>query len=493
MELRFLGGAKEVGRSCVLLSTEKTSILLDCGLKSTKPTKYPVFEDLPPIDAVIWSHAHIDHIGATPLLFSKNLVSSNFKGIFATPPTLALASILLPDSYTLALRQWHELGIEDLYQHEHISKTLASVKTVNLHRDFKIGDLEIKLYEAGHILGSCLIAVKAHGKKVVYTGNLGAPGRAEHLNPPEPVEGTNVLLLESTYGLTLQHPSLREAKRRLISSITETLKKGGKVLIPSFSVGRGQKVMRMLRKANLGCKVFYDGLLKDATWFYWRFTSYLSDPLIREVCLTRSNPFIDGIEPVSDMRLRKKIAKSKESCVILAPSGMLEGGWSPYYLKEIASCEENKVILVGHQGEDTVGEKLSKGERKVELHVPTEKFDWIKEEVEIRCEVDIIEGFSGHGAANDLRLYARSVRPNTIILHHGDPEALENLGEILKKDPYLSNSSIKILELTEIYSFGSKELSVDQKTLREILSRLDDIERRIRELEDGFSNSKNKP
>jgi len=485
MELRLLGGAKEVGRSCLLLSTEKTSILLDCGLKSTKPTEYPLLEDLPPIDAVIWSHAHIDHIGATPLLFARDLVSNNFKGIFATPPTLALASILLPDSYTLALRQWQELGMEELYQHEHISKTLSSVRTINLHRIFKIGDFEIELYEAGHILGSCLVAVKAHGVRLVYTGNMGAPGRAEHLNPPELVKDTDVLILESTYGLTLQHPSLKEAKRRLISSITETIKEGGKVLIPSFSVGRGQKVMRMLRKANLGCKVYYDGLLKDATWFYWRFTSYLSDPLIREVCLTRSNPFIDGIEPVNDMRLRKKIARSKEPCVILAPSGMLEGGWSPYYLRELADDEKNKVILVGHQGEGTVGDKLSKGKRKVDLYVPTEKFDWIKEEVEIKCNIDLIEGFSGHGAANDLRLYARSVRPNTIVLHHGDSKAIENLGNILKKDPYLSSSSILTPELGDTYDFGLKRAHIEEDALKEVLSRLEALERRIRKLEGG--------
>jgi len=483
MEVRFLGGAKEVGRSCILLRTDETSILLDCGLKSTKPTEYPIFDDLPPIDAVIWSHAHIDHIGATPLLFSKNLVSDNFIGIFATPPTLALASILLPDSYTLALRQWHELGMEELYQHKDISRTLASVKTINLHRNFKVRDVEIEFYEAGHILGSCIVAITLHGRKLVYTGNLGAKGRAEHLNPPEAVEGTDILLLESTYGLLLQHPSLKEAKRKLLSSITETIKKGGKVLIPSFSVGRGQKIMRMLRKANLGCKVYYDGLLKDATWFYWRFTSYLSDSLIREVCLTRSNPFVDGIEPISDMKTRRKIVKIKEPCIILAPSGMLEGGWSPYYLKELADDEKNKVILVGHQGEGTVGDKLSKGERKVKLYVPTESFDWIKEEVEIKCDVDLIEGFSGHGAANDLRLYARSVRPETIILHHGDTKAIENLRNILRKDPYLTNSSILTLDLGESYNFEPKREILKEEALKEILSRLEDLERRIGRLE----------
>jgi len=483
MELIFLGGAKEVGRSCLLLSTDETSILLDCGLKSTKPTEYPIFDDLPPIDAVIWSHAHIDHIGATPLIFSKDLVSDKFVGIFATPPTLALASILLPDSYTLALRQWRELGMEELYRHEHISRALASVKTINLHKRFKIGDLEVEFYEAGHILGSCIISVKARGRKLVYTGNLGAPGRAEHLNPPETVKGTDILILESTYGLTLQHPNLKEAKRRLISSITDTIKKGGKVLIPSFSVGRGQKVMRMLRKANLGCKVYYDGLLKDATWFYWRFTSYLSDPLIREVCLTRSNPFINGIKRIDDMKLRKRIVKTKEPCVILAPSGMLEGGWSPFYLKEIAEDEKNKVILVGHQGEGTVGDKLAKGERKVELYVPTESFDWIKEKVEIKCDVELIEGFSGHGAANDLRLYARSVRPNTIILHHGDPDAIDYLGNILGKDPYLSNSSMLVPELDTRHNLESKEVKVKEDALKEIFTRLEDLERRISRLE----------
>lgn len=486
MRLRFLGGAKEVGRSCLLLSTDNTSILLDCGIKSAKPTEYPAFEDLPPVDAVIWSHAHIDHIGATPLLFSKGLLSDDFRGVFATPPTLALASILLPDSYTLALRQWRELGMEELYQHDHIARTLSSVKTVNLHEDFKIGDFRIKFYEAGHILGSCIIAVNVEGLNIVYTGNIGAPGRAEHLNPPEAVEGADVLLLESTYGLILQHPSLKEAKRRLISSIMDTIKRGGKVLIPAFSVGRGQKIMRVLRKANLGCKVYYDGMLKDTTWFYWRFTSYLSDALIREVCLTRSNPFIDGIEPINGMRERKKIVSSGKPCVILAPSGMLEGGWSPYYLKELAEDEKNRVILVGHQGEGTVGEKLSKGKRRVELYVPTEKFEWVKTEVEVKCEVEVIEGFSGHGAANDLRLYARSVRPDTIILFHGDPEAIEKLESLLERDPYLTGSSIITTETGKTIDFEQKE-AISKSELKEILSRLEELERRISRLEGSLS------
>ncbi|MEM3525803.1 MAG: MBL fold metallo-hydrolase [Candidatus Jordarchaeaceae archaeon] len=483
MEVSFLGGVCEVGRSCVLLKSDDTRILLDCGIKQGERTAYPLLEGIEGgVDAVVLTHAHIDHSGALPLLFSLGKCSPDFFGIFCTPPTVALSHVLLRDCWRLQQIEWEKFGLAPLYGYEDLVSCLNSFRAVNYHSSFDVGDFTFTFFESGHVLGSCFVKVESHEGTLIYTGDVGGFYRSNHLNPSETGVKCDFLIMESTYGDTLQHPSIKQVHNNLIEIIKKYFEEqpNGKILIPAFSFARSQEIMRLFSLRNIPYPVYYDGMIKDTQPIYDTHIAYMNEEVKNQFYQTRRNPFLGNFTPINTMQQRWRIIRGKKPAIILAPSGMLNGGWSPFYLSKLNS-PENLLLFVSYEAEETPGRKILDGEKKVKITLLNDEYEWSEEELEVKIRVARIEGFSAHAAANDLRTFARSCKPEKIFLVHGEPTSAECLKETFRKDRILKDAETIIPQVGEPYTLKAENAGRD--VLRRIIERLDSLEERVSRIE----------
>ncbi|MEM2135007.1 MAG: MBL fold metallo-hydrolase RNA specificity domain-containing protein [Candidatus Jordarchaeaceae archaeon] len=482
LEVCFLGGVCEVGRSCVLLKSDDTRILLDCGIEQGERTEYPSLELVDGVDAVVLTHAHIDHSGALPLLFSLGKCSQDFMGIFCTPPTVALSHIMLRDCWKLQQVEWERFNLPRLYDYEDLVECLNNFKSVNYHSSFNVGDFTITFYESGHVLGSCFLKIESHDGTLVYSSDIGGFNRSNHLNPPETGMRCDWLILESTYGATLQHPAIKQVYNSLIELIRSHFEEHpeGKVLIPCFAFARSQEVMRLFSMRNLPYPVYYDGMIKETQRVYDAHVAYMNEEVKNQFYQTRQNPFLGNFTPIETMEQRWNVIRSKKPAIILSPSGMLNGGWAPFYLSKL-NTPENLIIFVSYQAEGTPGREIVDGKEKVKITILDEDYEWSEEELEVKIKVAKVEGFSSHAAANDLRTFARSCKPEKIFLVHGDPQNVEALSQIFKKDKILKDAETIIPEMGKSYQL---KLDIAGKDLiKTIIYKLEDLEARISKIE----------
>ncbi|MFB0564030.1 MAG: MBL fold metallo-hydrolase [Candidatus Lokiarchaeia archaeon] len=487
MEISFLGSLGEVGRSCVFLESDETKVLLDCGIKLGERTEYPLLDLVDSVDAVILTHAHIDHTGALPLLFSFKKLASEFKGIFCTPPAVALSHILLRDCWKLQQIEWEKFGLKPLYDYQDLVECLNNFKSINYHSSFDVGDFTITLFESGHVLGSCFLKIESHEGTLMYTGDIGGFYRSNHLNPPETGIRCDWLIMESTYGATLQHPAIKQVH----NSLTEIVKNyfeehpHGKILIPAFAFARSQEIMRLFSLRKLPYPVFYDGMIKDTQPVYDAHVAYMNEEVKNQFYQTRQNPFLGDFTPIETMEQRWRVIRGKNPAIILAPSGMLNGGWSPFYLSKLNSSE-NLLIFVSYQAEETPGRRIVDGEKKVKITLLNDEYEWSEEELEVEIGVARVEGLSAHAAANDLRTFARSCKPEKIFLVHGESQDVEALSQMFQKDKMLKDAEIIVPQTEKRYALkldiAGKEL------LKRIIERLDSLEERISRIENRFDH-----
>lgn len=499
VEIRILGGAKEVGRSCIYLETDQSSILLDCGIKQGETTEYPELEEIGPIDSVILSHAHIDHTGALPLLSNKGLLQEEAP-IYCTPPTATITKTLLWDSLKLHKQKWDEEGVEYLFQKTDVEDVLERMVTVPYHSFQVTSDIKGRFGNSGHILGSSWIRIESGGKSLLYTGDLGE-GRSNHLARPEDPPKSDVLITESTYGSTRQHPSFTDVCNELISLAS----KETPILIPSFAVGRSQEILRLLktRKGIKGSRIFYDGMITDLMPTFRGYTSdiYMAKSIVNSIKNAGDPcPFHpEGASIPRTMSDRRRIARSAKHPIIVAPSGMLEGGWSTFYLKEFSRFREKaEVILVGYQAEGTVGRKLSEcegEESSVTLNAlappgeavdEADSFGFHDVEAKVPCSwIRSLSGFSTHASSNFILKFLRKTLPERILILHGDEKNSKALKEVIESDSTLKNSEI------DIPNFGEK-LRIKERIPESFKRRLDDLENKIERLEGGMNENKGK-
>ncbi|MGQ9721458.1 MAG: MBL fold metallo-hydrolase [Candidatus Jordarchaeum sp.] len=482
MEISFSGGVCEVGRSCVLLKSEDTRILLDCGIKLGERTKYPSLDHVKGVDAVILTHAHIDHIGALPLLFSMDKRSPDFEGIFCTPPTVALSHVMLRDGWKLQQVEWERFNLPKLYDYEDLVECLNNFKAVNYHSSFDVEDFTFTFFESGHVLGSCLVKIESHEGTLVYTGDIGGFYRSNHLNPPETGVRCDWLIMESTYGATLQHPAIRQVQNNLIEIIRNYFEEHptGKILIPAFAFARSQELMRLFSLRNLPYPVYYDGMIKDTQPVYDAHVAYMNEEVKNQFYQTRQNPFLGNFTPIETMEQRWSVIRDKKPAIILAPSGMLNGGWSPFYFSKL-NRPENLLILVSYQAEGTPGRLIRDGERKVTITLLNDDYEWSDEQLDVKIGVASIEGLTAHASANDLRTFARSCKPEKIFLVHGEAKEVEYLSQMLKKDKILKDAEVVVPQIEKGYEL--KVEMVGKDVLKRIIERLDSLEERISRIE----------
>jgi len=428
MKIHFLGAADAVTGSRHLVDIDGQTILLDCGLfqgfktlreRNWAPLPLPARE----IDAVILSHAHLDHSGYLPAL-----VKQGFKGpIHCTQATRDLAEVMLLDSAHLQeedARRANRRGFSrhapalPLYTVSDAKLAIARLTPLPAAKTARLGNVLAELTPVGHLLGACAVTLRHRDLTLVYSGDL---GRSQDLLMPAPqrVPHADVLLVESTYGNRLHPPE--DAQTQLGAVIRATLRRGGSVLLPSFAVGRAQALMLVLQRLKAAGEipedvpVFLDSpMATAATALYQKHRKLL------RLSAREANTLCDGVTVVTTPQQSEKVSRTRWPSVIISASGMATGGRVLHHLKAMAPNPRHSIVFPGFQVAGTRGAKLVEGAAEVKI---------FGEYVAVKAQVSHLEGFSGHADANELMLWLQGFEaaPRQTFVVHGEPAAADAL------------------------------------------------------------------
>jgi metallo-beta-lactamase family protein len=445
MKITFLGAAGEVTGSQHLIETDNLRLLLDCGLfqgrRSETHSKNAHFRcDPKTLDGVILSHAHIDHCGNLPGLYK-----AGFRGpIFCTEATADVADIMLRDSAGIQAEDAKYLSrrlksghppLEPLYSRKDVRETVRLFETLEYGEWHELSpQLSVRLSEAGHILGSAVVEIDLEDagerKNVIFTGDLGRRG-LPLLRDPQPVGGCDVLICESTYGNRV-HPPAADMKSTLLRIITEAVNRGGRVIIPAFSLGRTQNVVYFLNQLTEEqllpeIPIFVDSPLSTRlTEVYRRHQDLLDADAQRLLSLDDDLFRFPKLNYIRTQQESIALNRFKEPCVIISASGMCENGRIRHHLKHAISGENNTVLIIGFQAAHTLGRRLVEKRERVRM------FD---REFPVRAHIEIVNGLSAHADVEDFKWFFQHMAADRGIgqafLVHGDPAASQSLAGVM--------------------------------------------------------------
>jgi len=436
IRLIFLGGARQVGRSCLLLQTPVSNILLDCGIDPAtgEQDKFPTLNvpefDIAKLDAIILSHAHLDHSGLIPYLYKMG-----YKGpVYMTPPTRDIAALLALDFIGVAYKQ----AEKPLFSSTDIKEMVKHSICLNFNEVTDVTpDVRLTFYNSGHVLGGGMVHLNigngAHN--LLYTADF-KYARSRLLDPAiTSFPRVESVITESTYGSKNDIlPPRSKAEEDLIEAINKTISRGGKVLIPELGLGRAQESMLVIEDAiNLGklpnIPVYIDGMIWDINAIHTAYPDFLSSR-VRSQIFQDKNPFVSEIfSRVGSPQERKKVIEGGP-CIVLATSGMLMGGASVEYFREFAGNKDNSIVFVCYQGVGSLGRQVQDGLKDLRMTV-----DGKEEKVEINLEVQTLLGFSAHAGRNELLSFFNNMRPKPkrIIINHGEVSKSLDLASALYK------------------------------------------------------------
>lgn len=439
VSLMTLGGFSQVGRSCMLLTTHESKILIDCGINpgTKNPLEaYPRLDwaniTLDELDAIVISHAHLDHTGFLPVLFKYG-----YKGpIYCTEPTLPMMNLIQLDAIKVAAAQ----GRIPLYAERDVKQVMKQTIPLAYGTVTDISpDIKLVFSNAGHILGSasCHFHIGNGNHNFVYTGDLKYGKSMLFDSASWNFPRVETLLIESTYGAKEDIQSTREeVESTFIKSVNETLRNGGKVLIPIPAVGRAQELMMVIdqyMKAGhlTEAPVFTEGMISEATAIHEAYPEYLARDLREKILSTEENPFDSEYFTNIEHSDAREEALREGPCIIMATSGMLEGGPVLEYFKNIAPSQKNKVLFVSYQVNGTLGRRVLDGSRQVSVVGKDGKIEVIN----INCSTEKLDGFSGHSDYNQLMSYVHKLRPKLrrVIVNHGERRKCENLASSIHR------------------------------------------------------------
>lgn len=429
-----LGSFRQVGRSSILLQTEESDILLDCGIDPTGEGQdaFPHLDvpelNLDRLDAVIVSHAHLDHCGMVPYLFEFGYDGP----VYCTEPTRDIMIMLQLDYLDVARREGNTAPYDSTAIKEEVKRTI----TLDYGEVADITqDMRLTFNNAGHILGSASahLHIGEGLHNIVYSGDI-KYDQTELLRPADPkFNRVETLILESTYGDKKgDMPDRKKAMKKFKRLIREKVKEGEKVLIPSFAVGRAQEIMVMIaeesEKDYFDVPVYLDGMIWDATALHTAYPEYLSKKVQNKIFKEEDNPLMkDCFQRVGSNEEREDVIDGGP-CVVLATSGMVTGGPIMSYLESLAEDPDNRMIFVGYQASGTYGNKIQSGRSKITLpgnDKPTH----------LNLDVKTVEGFSGHSSRQQLINYVKNLpnNPQKILCNHGDDSSTFQLSSTLHK------------------------------------------------------------
>jgi KH/beta-lactamase-domain protein len=441
-----LGCCREVGRAAFLVSTPESKILLDCGEKPSNangtPYLYvPEIHPLSGLDAVVLTHAHLDHCALVPLLFRYG-----FDGpVYSTPPTRDLSAMLQLD-YLEVIQK--EAG-KTPYTSTDVKNFIRHSITLNYGAVTDIApDIKLTFHNAGHILGSAIVHFHIGDGlyNIAFTGDFNYSKSRLFSQAASQFPRLETVFMESTYGGSNDiQPPRREAEIKLYEVVNSILSRGGKVLIPAFAVGRSQEVMLALEEGmRLGriprVNVYLDGMIREATAIHTTYPEYLNADLRNQIFHDGMNPFLAPCFIQVDSAERREQVVGGDPCVIITTSGMLNGGPVMEYLKALAPDAKNALVFVGYQAEGTIGRRIQKGWREVPLGG--------RETIAINLEIDTVDGFSGHSDRRELMNYIAHLqpRPEKIFTIHGDENKTIDLAVSLHKRYHIETHSPLNLE-----------------------------------------------
>jgi len=420
-----LGGYREVGRSCHMLTTRHSKVLIDIGVNvasTDHPSPYLQMSEVQPfdsIDAVIITHAHLDHSGLVPLMFKYGYDGP----IYCTAPTRDIMALLQLDYIKVAAAEGKKIP----YESKNIQDEILHTIPIKYNETTDIApDIRLTLHNAGHILGSSSphFHIGDGLYNIVYSGDIKFERTWLFNSATNKFPRLESLVMESTYGGKRDfQPTRKEAATQLKLVMKRTLSRGGKILIPVFAVGRSQEVMIVLEKQmKIGqipkCPVYLDGMIWEATAIHTAYPEFLNNQLRTQIFQRNENPFLsDFFQKVDSREMRERIIADHEPCVVLATSGMLNGGPVMEYLKYWGTDPRNTLVFVGYQAEGTLGRKIQKGMSELIISDKGKPMS-----INLQASAETIDGFSGHSDRKQLINYISTMepKPDRIIIHHGD-------------------------------------------------------------------------
>jgi uncharacterized protein len=431
-----LGGYREVGRSAHLLTTQNSKVLIDCGIDPgsdrTPFFNAPELLPLDSLDAVVVTHAHLDHCGLVPVLLKYG-----YKGpIYCTAPTRDLMTLMLLD----AIKVVNQEARRGLYDSAQVRELVWRTIPLRWGETTDIApDIRLTMHNAGHILGSsiCHFHLGDGDHNLAYSGDIKFE-RTWLFNPAtNRFPRLETLVLESTYGGYRDvQPSRQQASDEFASLVSKVLGRNGHLIVPVFAVGRSQEVMLVLeermREGSIPrVPVYLDGMIAEATAIHTAYPEFLNSQLRTQIFQQGDNPFLsDVFHRVDSAAMRNGVIDSKEPCIVLATSGMMSGGPVMEYFRGWAQEERNALLFVGYQADGTFGRRLQRG-----LSETTFLEGQRQSSVPIKLEIATVEGFSGHSDRVQLMNFVASLdpRPQRVILNHGEESKAIDLSSSLHK------------------------------------------------------------
>lgn len=436
VRMTTMGGFRQVGRSATLLTTRESKILIDCGLDpGSEATPYfaiPEAQPLSDLDAVVITHAHLDHCGTLPALFKYG-----YKGpVYCTAPTRDLMALLQLDNIKLGYGE----ARKPLYEAQHVRQEILHTIPLKYNETTDISpDVRLTFYNAGHILGSAIahfhIGDGLHN--VAFSGDTKYEKTWLFNAANNRFPRLETLVIESTYGgHNDMQPSRTDASDEMRELLTEAASRGGKVLIPVFAVGRSQEVMlvieELMRTGRLPTvPVYLDGMIWEATAIHTAYPEYLNSQLRAQIFQQNENPFLSPIfRRVETADMREEICHSPDPCIVLATSGMMSGGPVMEYFKEWCDDENNSLLFVGYQSEGSIGRTIQRGRKEVSLLSKGKTYD-----LPVRMNVVTVDGFSGHSDRKQLMKYISTLdpKPDRIVIGHGEDRKCTDLASSIYK------------------------------------------------------------
>ena len=446
--ITFLGGAENVTGSRYLLQTDSQKILIDCGLYQERHLRERNWDSFPiphgDIDAVLLTHAHLDHCGWIP-----KLVKEGFKGkIFCTEATAEIAQIVLLDCAHIQVedakykRKRHRRQrrkpprpVEPLYTVEDAEVCLPMFSTVKYEQTVTITkDIEATFYDAGHILGAASIKITApcNGNKrtILFSGDIGRPDRPILQNSTT-FEEADYVLIESTYGNRVHH-SVTDIKDKLADTILATKKAGGNLIVPSFAIERSQEILYHLNELLLEDRIpklttFLDSPMAIRVTDVFKKHPELFDDEMVELLNKNESPFdFPGLKMAKTTSQSKSINDAKGTVMIIAGSGMCTGGRIKHHLAAHISKPESTVMFIGYQAVGTLGRIILEGAKKVRI---------LGQEYPVNANIVKINGFSAHADRNELFNWISTLKttPRCVFVVHGEAESANSFSEFLSK------------------------------------------------------------
>ena len=440
VSLLTLGGFGQVGRSCMLLTTPDSKVLIDCGINPGARTPSEAFPrldwaniSLDELDAIVIGHAHLDHTGFLPVL-----TKYGYKGpIYCTEPTLPMMNLIQLDAIKVAGAQ----GRTPMYAERDVHQIMRQTIGLSYGTVTDISpDIKLVLANAGHILGSasCHFHIGNGDHNFVYSGDI-KYGKSMLLESADTrFPRVETLLVESTYGAKEDiQPTREEVEGAFIKSVNEILKDGGKVLIPIPAVGRAQELMMVIDKYMKSGQltespVFMEGMIQEATAIHEAHPEYLERSLKQKILETDDNPFdSEYFTNIEHADGRDEPLREDSPCIVIATSGMLEGGPVLEYFRNFAPNPKNKILFVSYQVNGTLGRRVMDGARQVTIMGKDGKV----EVVSINCGTEKLEGFSGHSDYNQLMSYVQRLRPKLrrVLVNHGERRKSQNLSSAINR------------------------------------------------------------